>query len=131
MYSQPQIHSHLICIPTHMTAYGSAKNTHTMSIFIQIVFLVKMSSSDLPKLRTTSSKIANQLYFHSFKKPYRQRFYFIQEVENPLIYRVSHSKDWKVILLWWGYTFWFLLIFWVLRVHEIGPFNFHLSQRFR
>ena len=25
-------------------------------------------------------------------------------------YRVSHSKVWKVILLWWGYTFGFLLI---------------------
>ena len=37
-------------------------------------------------------------------------------------YRVSHSKEGKVILLWWGYRFWFLLIFWVLHVHEIGPF---------
>ena len=37
-------------------------------------------------------------------------------------YRVSHSKDWKVILLWWGYRFWFLLIFWILPVHKIGPF---------
>ena len=40
-----------------------------------------------------------------------------------LVYRVSHSKDWKVILLWWGYRFWFLLVFWILRVHEIGPFH--------
>ena len=39
-----------------------------------------------------------------------------------LLYRVSHSKDEKVILLWWGDRFWILLIFWVLRVHEIGPF---------
>ena len=38
------------------------------------------------------------------------------------IYRVSHSKVSKVILLWWGCTFWFLLIFWVLHVHEIGAF---------
>ena len=37
-------------------------------------------------------------------------------------YRVSHSKEYKVILLWWGYRFWFLLIFWILRVHEIGAF---------
>ena len=43
------------------------------------------------------------------------------------MYRVSHSKDWKVILLWWGYRFWFLLIFWVLCVHEIGPFMPSLS----
>ena len=59
MYSQPQIHSHLICIPTHMTAYGSAKNTHTMSLFIQIVFLVKMSW-------TISSKIAKFWLLKSF-----------------------------------------------------------------
>ena len=39
-----------------------------------------------------------------------------------LNYRVSHSKGWKVILLWWGHIFWFLLIFWVLRFHEIGSF---------
>ena len=41
---------------------------------------------------------------------------------NASIYRVSHSKDEKVILLWWEDRFWFLLIFWVLHVHEIGPF---------
>ena len=39
-----------------------------------------------------------------------------------LKYRVSHSKEGKVILLWWGYRFWFLLIFWILHVHEIGAF---------
>jgi hypothetical protein len=39
-----------------------------------------------------------------------------------LRYRVSHSKEGKVILLWWRYRFWFFLIFWVLRVHEIDPF---------
>ena len=38
------------------------------------------------------------------------------------MYRVSHSKEGKVILLWWGYRFWFLLIFLVLHVHEIGTF---------
>ena len=38
------------------------------------------------------------------------------------IYRVSHSKVGKVILLWWGYRFWFLLIFWFLCVHEIEAF---------
>jgi len=37
-------------------------------------------------------------------------------------YRVSHSKEEKVILLWWGYGFWFLLIFWVLHVYEMGSF---------
>ena len=35
--------------------------------------------------------------------------------------RVSHSKEWKVILLGWGYVFRFLLIFWILHVFEIGP----------
>ena len=42
-------------------------------------------------------------------------------------YRVSHSKEGKVNLLWWGDRFWFLLIFWVLRVHEIGSFMPHSS----
>ena len=42
-------------------------------------------------------------------------------------YRVSHSKDCKVILLWWEYRFWFLLIFWVLCVHEIRAFMPNLS----
>ena len=37
-------------------------------------------------------------------------------------YRVSHLKLYKVIWLCWGYRFWFLLIFLVLHVHEIGPF---------
>ena len=34
-------------------------------------------------------------------------------------YRVSHSKEGKVILLCWCYRFWFLLIFWVIRVNEM------------
>ena len=34
----------------------------------------------------------------------------------------THSKVGKVILLSWGYRFWFLLILWILRVHEIGAF---------
>jgi hypothetical protein len=42
-------------------------------------------------------------------------------------YRVSHSKEGKVNLLWWVDKFWFLLIFWVLRVHEIGSFMPHSS----
>jgi hypothetical protein len=33
----------------------------------------------------------------------------------------------KVIWLCWGYRFWFLLIFWVLCVCEIGPFMPSLS----
>ena len=37
-------------------------------------------------------------------------------------YRVSHSIGLKVILLWWGYIFWFLIPFWILQVHEIGAF---------
>ena len=45
----------------------------------------------------------------------------------PLTYRVSHSKEGKVILLWWGDRFWFLLIFWVLLVHEIDSFMPHSS----
>ena len=30
-----------------------------------------------------------------------------------IMYRVSHSKEWKVILLWWGHIFWFLLCVYV------------------
>ena len=37
-------------------------------------------------------------------------------------YRVSHSKDWKAIRLWWAYRYWFFLVFWILRVHERGTF---------
>ena len=36
--------------------------------------------------------------------------------------RVSHSKEGKVILLWWGHRLWFFPIFWVLHVHEIDSF---------
>ena len=39
-----------------------------------------------------------------------------------IMYRVSHGKVNKVIWLCWGYSFWFLLIFWVLQVHELGTF---------
>jgi hypothetical protein len=42
-------------------------------------------------------------------------------------YRVSRSKEGKVILLWWGYRFRFLLIFWVLCVHEKGTFMLNSS----
>ena len=44
-----------------------------------------------------------------------------------LYYRVSHSKESKVILLWWGARFWFLLISRVLRVHEKGTFMLNSS----
>ena len=43
-------------------------------------------------------------------------------------YRVSHSKEHKVILLWWAYRFWILLICRVLCVHELGKFI--LSPKF-
>ena len=36
------------------------------------------------------------------------------------IYRVSHIKEGKVVMLWWEYIFWFLLICSILRVHETG-----------
>ena len=34
----------------------------------------------------------------------------------------THSKPEKVILHWWGHRLWFLLLFWVLHAHELGPF---------
>ena len=46
---------------------------------------------------------------------------------NLLYYRVSHSKEGKVILLWWGFRFWFLLTFLVLHVHEKGTFLLNSS----
>ena len=46
----------------------------------------------------------------------------VKTICNFLTYRVSHSKPSKVILLWWRYRLWFLLIFWILRVHEKGTF---------
>ena len=42
-------------------------------------------------------------------------------------YRVSHGKLNKVIWLSWGYSFWFLLIFWVLCVYEKGTFMLNSS----
>ena len=48
-------------------------------------------------------------------------YYLLSSTYLP-IYRVSHLKLYKVIWLCWGYRFWFLLIFLVLCVHEIGPF---------
>ena len=44
-----------------------------------------------------------------------------------LSYRVSHLKLWQVIWLCWGYSFWFLLILWVLYVHEKGTFMLNSS----
>ena len=35
---------------------------------------------------------------------------------------LSHGKVNNVIWLYWGYRFWFLLIFFILHVHEIWPF---------
>ena len=46
----------------------------------------------------------------------------ILEIQILAYSREPHSKEGKVILLWWGYRFLFLLIFWVLHVHKIGPF---------
>ena len=40
---------------------------------------------------------------------------------------MSHGKVNKVIWLFWGYRFWFLLIFWVLCVHEKGTFMLNSS----
>ena len=49
---------------------------------------------------------------------YKLIMYLSDSLSNNFqLYRVSHSKPEKVILLWWGHRFWFLLIFWVLHVH--------------
>ena len=50
-----------------------------------------------------------------------------QTIIRIVFYRVSHIKLSKVIWLCWGYIFWFLLIFLVLRVHEIGTFMLNSS----
>ena len=52
---------------------------------------------------------------------------FLEENSNffknflAMLYRVFHSKDSKDLLLW-VYRYWFLLVFWILRVHERGTF---------
>ena len=64
-------------------------------------------------------------FFLSIQKDKGKRTQLNREeksVEISLGYRVSHSKPSKVILLWWRYRLWFLLIFWILRVHEKGTF---------
>jgi hypothetical protein len=40
---------------------------------------------------------------------------------------VFHGKVNKVICFCWGYSFWFLLIFWVLCFHEKGTFMLNSS----
>ena len=65
------------------------------------------------------------LYFDRLKLEFdclRQKISFILHK-----YRVSHSKEGKVILLWWGFRFWFLLTFLVLHVHEKGTFLLNSS----
>ena len=47
---------------------------------------------------------------------YSESFYYIRDRST------TTWKDWKVILLWWGYIFWILLIVCILQIHEIGPF---------
>ena len=49
-------------------------------------------------------------------------YFLLDHSQKWVKYRVSHSKVNKLIMLWYGYRFWFLLIFWILRVYEIGPF---------
>ena len=69
-----------------------------------------------------SRKIHIRVGFHDFKNHIFSKnlpFDFFTFWED---YRVSHSKVSKVILLWWGYRFQFLLIFWILWVHGIGAF---------
>ena len=80
------------------------------------------------KLRGTlfSKIIPNFCRLHAISIHKIQQFFW-----NSLIflikssYRVSHSKVNKVMLLLWGYEFWFLLIFLILCVSEIGPFMPH------
>ena len=59
---------------------------------------------------------------HLLLKNQKKRSTITTFVVDFIFYRVSHSKEWKVILLWWAHRFWFLLIFWVLHVHQLGPF---------
>ena len=62
------------------------------------------------KIRRPSTKISSSMSQRTSK------FEFV------CTYRVSHSKVSKVILLCWGHRFLFLLIFWVLHVHQIASF---------
>ena len=57
----------------------------------------------------------------------RDLFVVVDSLAEKAIYRVSHGKVNKVIWLCWGYSFWFLLIFWVLCVHVKGTFMLNSS----
>ena len=48
-----------------------------------------------------------------------------QQLGSKDIYRVSHCKVYKVILLCWGYRFWFFLIYLVIS-NLLWPFSTHL-----
>ena len=94
-------------------------------------------SSVLRLIHYSTKRLCTCLFYHQnglchFFYLARKRWWYILHIQKILIffswiknfeanYRVSHSKEVKVVLLWWGYRFWFLLIFWVLHVHEIDP----------
>ena len=65
-----------------------------------------------------------QKYLYRLRKGFKQ-----QSVDK---YRVSHGKVWKVILLWWGYTFIFFeykrsYVF-LRNPHFCLPYQFLLKQ---
>ena len=69
----------------------------------------------------------NEFFCYCFPKRKWKYFYtfshfYSEKSSERAKYRVSHSKVSKVILLWWGYRFQFLLIFGILWVHWIGAF---------
>ena len=76
-------------------------------------FLPRPASKELnlPKLKNTSGvTVLNDI---SYVNCCLNRY---------LTYRTSHGKVDKVIWLYWGYRFWYLLIFGVLCIHGLGPF---------
>ena len=73
------------------------------------------------------AKVELTLKFRSWRKKIIHTFRWKIEMQYLWWYRVSHLKVHRVILLCWRYKFWFLLMFWILYVHEIGPFMLHTS----
>ena len=66
---------------------------------------------------------SKQYHIASFINVNRMQYSTVKKVQE-IHDRVSHGKVNKVICLCWGYRFWFLLIFWILRV-----FGTHFRQR--
>jgi hypothetical protein len=98
-----------------MTCSGVSKN-HTLCVYL---FAKKILPCAFISLVLNSTMTA-QFHFLTFLTTYIALFTLLLNNPSAPSYRVSHSKPGKVILLWWGYRFWFLPILGIIRVYEKG-----------